>query len=76
MEEVDTVSIASEDTIKSLIDNFRKTNNILRKAKDQIKNGFKNMEQEQEDLIAKNGVLDVYGSEIVKIKSGGGASYP
>ena len=60
MEEVDTASISSEDAIKRLIDDFKKTKDILREAwhfrknkdisreaRDQIKNEFKDLEREE-----------------------------
>ena len=71
MEEVDTASIASDDAIKRLVDDLGKTKDILREAGDRIANGFKNLREEREALVADNGVLDVDGSEILEINAGG-----
>ena len=71
MEEVDIATIASDDAIKRLVDDIGKTKDILREARDRIANGFKDLREEREALVAENGVLDVDGSEILKINAGG-----
>ena len=57
MEKIDTKSIASEDEIKRLIGNFMNTKDIMREARYWIKNGFKDLEEEQEALIRPSYML-------------------
>ena len=71
MEEVIVASSASYYDMKRMVDDFNRTKNILKEARDEIKIGFKNLSEEQDTLAAKNGKCDVDGSEILNINAGG-----
>ena len=71
MEEVIAASSASYYEMKRLEDDFKRTNNIMKEARDEIKNGFKNLTEEQDTLAAENGKCDVDRSKILNINSGG-----
>ena len=71
MEEVIAASTASDDDMKRLIDYFKRTKNILKEDRDDIKNGFKNLSEEQDTLAAKNYKCDVDESEILRINERG-----
>ena len=72
MDGVSTASAASNDTMKRLIDDFERTQDILREARDQISHGFEDLRYEREALTAENSVIDANGSKILRIKAGGG----
>ena len=61
MEKVTPASAASEYAMKRLIDDFEKTQDIPREARDQITQGFKELREDQESLVNENEVLDVNG---------------
>ena len=46
MEGVVTASATSKDAIKILIDDFERTQDILREARDQISQGFEDLREE------------------------------
>ena len=62
MEKVATASAASKYAMKSLIDDLEKAQDILREARDQITQGFKELREDQESFSNENEVLDVNGS--------------
>ena len=70
MDRVAIASVRSKDSIKRLIDDFKRTQDILREARDQISLGFEDLREDREDLTAKNGVIDANGSEILRINAG------
>ena len=70
MEEVIAASAASDDEMKRLTDDFKRTKNILKEARDEIEKGFNNLSKEQDTLATKNSKCDVDISEILKIKDG------
>ena len=71
MDGFSTASAASNDTMKRLIDEFERTQDILREARDQISHGFEDLRYEREALTAENSVIDANGSKILRIKAGG-----
>ena len=71
MDGFSTASAASNDTMKRLIDDFERTQDIPREARDQISHGFEDLRYEREALTAENSVIDANGSKILRIKAGG-----
>ena len=53
------------------MDEFNKTKDVLGKARPQIHEGFEELRDAQYAIAAKNGVLDIDGSEILDINAGG-----
>ena len=72
MEEVISASAASDDDMNKLIDEYKRTKNIPKEAKDNIANEFMVMSEDQDNLDAKNGKCDSDESEILNINAGGG----
>ena len=68
---VATASAASKDAMKRLIDDFERTQDILRESRGQISQGFEDLREEREALTVENGVIDADGSEILRINAGG-----
>ena len=71
MEKAIVASTTSHYEMKRLIDDFKITNHILKEARDNINNGFKELSKDQDDLATKNGRCDIDISEILKINAGG-----
>ena len=73
MKEVIAASAASDDDIKKLIDDYKRTKNIPKEARDNIANEFMVMSEDQDNLDAKNDKCDSDESEILNINAGGGS---
>ena len=78
MEKVDTAYNVSDGAMKMLFnkyeiakDEFNRAKDVLRKANNQIHEGFEELREDQDALAAKNGMLDVNVSEILDINVGG-----
>ena len=56
---------------KRLIDNLEMSQNVLSEARNNINKVFADLNEDQDYLAAKNGVIDVDGSDILVINSGG-----
>ena len=71
MEKVAIAFTYSKSSMKRLVDDYAKAQDVLSEARDRIAKGFKYLKEVQGALAAENGVLDVDGLEILDINAGG-----
>ena len=71
MEKVAIASTATKNAVKRLIDDLGTAMSTLGEAKDKISKGFEDLIKDQDALAAESGVIDVDGSEILDINTGG-----
>ena len=73
MEKVVIGFTANKDAVKRLIYNLGEAMSVLVEVKDNIDKGFKDLKKLQDALAADNGGINVDGSEIMDINTGGGS---
>ena len=71
MEKVAIVFTASKYSMKILVDDYDKAQDVLSEARDRIGKVFDYLKEYQDSLAVENRVIDVNGSEILDINAGG-----
>ena len=71
MEKFAIASNATKDVVKFMKDDLCEALSILVEARDNINKGFEDMKKYQDALAAKNSGLNVDGSDILYINTGG-----